>query len=434
MGSNRQINNRISAPVAEIQVGEDFRFDDTVLQPASDSKDGNSQDVPASQDDTALDALDLFRGTFKGFGFNTIFRPNSSKTPTLLPNPTSDESNNVLLLNLTSESQSFGKPLGDVPNRGLAEQADISLNGRTYTQTITDDMPSSDPEKNPQPEHPVIHHEVGFWMRVPESPKRPGLAASYSRMGSIPHGVTINTQGFQAAVTKCGPPDITPITITPFLTATGRPTPFPSTKASNINTHRLPQDLSPFILQGSITQEILNDPNLILRNANKGKHIVSNAYFAVSTKADPGSFGGGTASIGFLVGSDNDANAADSPPDRKAIANPTKVTAHYWISQVEDFITLHPEHSQSSQRSTNSGNLGHGEQNLVSMEALGPRDAVPTFIVDMKVPKERRVKVRYNQIQYSQSVDLDFAGITWPHVTVGTLVPSRQLLSEVLIS
>ena len=35
--------------------------------------------------------------------------------------------------------------------------------------------------------------------------------------------------------------------------------------------------------------------------------------------------------------------------------------------------------------------------------------------------------VRYTQIQYSQSVFLNFGPLTWPHVSVATLIPAAPI-------
>jgi hypothetical protein len=37
------------------------------------------------------------------------------------------------------------------------------------------------------------------------------------------------------------------------------------------------------------------------------------------------------------------------------------------------------------------------------------------------------IKVSYTQIQYSQRVILNFAGLGWPHVSVATLVPQAPI-------
>src|ERR1700758_4509604 len=72
------------------------------------------QPVPASDPD--LGPLTAFVGSFSGHGFNTIFRPNNPTTPTVLPSPVNPPADNVLELNLTSETLSFSKALGSVPN------------------------------------------------------------------------------------------------------------------------------------------------------------------------------------------------------------------------------------------------------------------------------------------------------------------------------
>jgi hypothetical protein len=64
----------------------------------------------------SLGPLAAFAGTFRGSGFNTIFRPDNKQTPTPLPVPVNG-SDNVLELNLTQETLSFSPSLGSVPNR-----------------------------------------------------------------------------------------------------------------------------------------------------------------------------------------------------------------------------------------------------------------------------------------------------------------------------
>jgi hypothetical protein len=68
-----------------------------------------------------LGPLAAFVGDWVGNGFNTIFRPDNSVTPTQLPNPLVPPParlDNVLELNLTSENLTFSRSLGSVPNRG----------------------------------------------------------------------------------------------------------------------------------------------------------------------------------------------------------------------------------------------------------------------------------------------------------------------------
>src|ERR1700735_4517143 len=76
--------------------------------------------VPTPAPPPPLGPLAAFVGDWVGNGFNTIFRPASAATPTILPNPV-PSSDNILELNLTSESLSFSPSLGSVPNRGTAK-------------------------------------------------------------------------------------------------------------------------------------------------------------------------------------------------------------------------------------------------------------------------------------------------------------------------
>jgi len=115
--------------------------------------------VPFTQPPT-LGPLSAFAGTFTGQGFNTIFRPDSTTTPTQMPGPinTTDPADNVLELNLTDETLSFSNNLGSIPNRGSGPEADAFLNGVPYLQTINDVTMGT----------PVgIHFEPGIWLAVP---------------------------------------------------------------------------------------------------------------------------------------------------------------------------------------------------------------------------------------------------------------------------
>jgi hypothetical protein len=103
----------------------EFRFDE--VSPLAEPK---AAATPAP----SLGALAAFSGTFRGVGFNTIFRPDLGSA-TKLPVTATDD--NLLELNLTEETLSFSPSLGAVPNRGEV-QADINLNGIPYLQVIND--------------------------------------------------------------------------------------------------------------------------------------------------------------------------------------------------------------------------------------------------------------------------------------------------------
>lgn len=346
----------------------------------------------------ALEAL--AETTFHGVGLNTIFRPmDPSLPPTALPNPVTGqaaaENDNLLQLSLTKETLAFDKQIGNIPNRGFA-QADMFLNGLPYVQRI-DDL--TDPTLDPLP---GIHFEPGVWLNVPAT-TAPPEGVTLARMASIPHGTTINAQGTSRTI--AGPPTIPSVDITPSFLGGGGTFRFRNQTAKDANTFRLPQDLSSFIADGSITQEILDDPNLVLRRRAAAQNIVSTVEITIdSNPADP-LFGGGTGNIAFLRGDRNGAN-----PNADAV----HVTATFWIETVSEEILLPA--------------LAPGQVATVrGAESFG----VPPMWFDVSSTTEvaagTTVAAVYTQIQYTQNVALNFAPLSWPHVTVGTLVPQGNV-------
>lgn len=349
-----------------------------------------------------LGPLAAFVGDWVGNGLNTIFRPDNSVTPTPLPNPLVPPParlDNVLELNLTSENLTFSRPLGSVPNRGTTPQGDIFLNGVPYLQTISDVTIHG--------EKVGIHVEPGLWMHVPPT-NTPAIAQeTIFRMGSIPHGTTIEAQGIFTTI--AGPPTIDRVDITPFVT--GDPTKkitFPSQTATDANTPRIPQDLSSFIAAGTITQALLDDPNSLLRNHISKQKIIQTIALIISTAPPPPAplFGGGTDNIAFLLG-----QAAATAPNAQA----TQMTAVFWIETVEEVITVPP--------------MTAGAPFAVKATPSVPGQRVPTFFVSppFDIDAPRQLTVHFTQIQYTQTVFLNFAGLTWPHVSVNTLVPADDI-------
>ncbi len=384
-------------PRGSITLPSDFHFGH--LRP-----DHNKPEAPAPP--PPLGPLSAFVGDFVGNGFNTIFRPDSTSTPTPLPNPVPappPPRDNILELNLTSETLSFSKTLGSVPNRGTGSQPDAFLNGVPYLQTVNDITIHG--------EKVGIHFEPGMWIHVP-STTIPPLGEAVTRMASIPHGTTIEAQGLVSPATP-GRPTIDPVDITPFVTGSNPPTKVPkfaSQTANNPNTPRIPQDLGPFITRGTITQAMLDDPNSVLRDLVNQQTILSKTTIFIST-APPspvGMFGGGTDNIAFLLGQ---ANAA--APN----AQTTQMTAVFWIETVQETILVPPFHVGGPPFAIRGKRSVQGQK-------------VPTFSVtpplDLGAPRE--LKVTFTQIQYTQTVLLNFAGLTWPHVSVNTLVPADDIV------
>ena len=291
-----------------------------------------------------LGVLANFTGSFAGTGFNTIFRPNSGppKNTTfpkpVTPAPPTPPSENVLELNLTKETLTFSNSLGSVPNRGLEKQKDIFLNGVPYVQSISDLTNIYTGKADAKPTG--IHFEPGLWMHVPATTTDPTLGESLVRMASIPHGTTINAQCLAPTFTIPGPPIIASVDITPFVigsTQTAKPVPFISQTAANTDTPRIPQDLTKFIAQGTITQAILTDPNTVLRNAIEGQTITKTIVFTVSTAPAAPELGGGTANIAFLQGDPVTAAQPQGPN-----ANAAQMTATFWIETVQHKIVIPP--------------------------------------------------------------------------------------------
>jgi hypothetical protein len=379
-------------PRANIGLPSDFIFGE--VRP-----DNRVAALAAAAQPPPLGPLAAFVGNWVGNGFNTIFRPNNSVTPTPLPIPV-PAGDNVLELNLTAESLSFSRSLGSVPNRGTTPQGDIFLNGVPYLQTITDITTHG--------ESVGIHVEPGIWIHVPATTVPP-LGESITRMASIPHGTTIEAQG--TSVTVAGPPTINPVDITPFQT--GNPAnkvKFASQTASDPKTPRIPQDLTSFIAAGTITQAMLDDPNSLLRNHISKQKIISTNALIISTGAPPPPqllpFGGGVDNIAFLLG-----QAAANAPNAQTL----QMLAIFWVETIEEVVQVPP--------------LKIGQTFAVRAKPSTPGQRVPTFsgTAPLDSDKPREIAVRYTQIQYTQTVLLNFNGLTWPHVSVNTLVPADNI-------
>jgi hypothetical protein len=352
-----------------------------------------------------LGPLSAFVGDFVGNGFNTIFRPDSAATPTVLPNPVPPPPpprDNILELNLTSETLSFSRSLGSVPNRGTGNQPDAFLNGVPYLQTINDTTIHG--------ESVGIHFEPGMWIHVP-STTIPELGETVTRMASIPHGTTIEAQGLVGPA-KPGPPNIGAVDITPFLTGSNpaKKIKFASQTASDANTPRIPQDLGPFVARGTITQAMLDDPNGLLRDHISKQNIISTVTIFISTAPPPpdGLFGGGTDNIAFLLG---EANA--TAPNAQA----TQMTAVFWIETVQEVLHIPFYHVSSPPLFVRAKASIQGQRVARFL-------VTPPFDIE---PPGRDITVTFTQIQYSQIVLLNFAGLTWPHVSVNTLVPADDI-------
>jgi hypothetical protein len=107
-----------------------------------------------------------------------------------------------------------------------------------------------------------------------------------------------------------------------------------------------------------ITQKMVDNPNSVLEDAIAGLNITHTTVLQITSAANPVA-GGGTANTAFLQGVPSGAANADAP----------MVTSTFWINEV----------------------------------------------------KGKKGKPDFLQMQYTQTVILNFNGLSWPHVSVATL-------------
>ena len=287
--------------------------------------------------------LSLLEGVWKGKGFNTIWRPHFP----------SDPQAEFLELNMTNETLAFTKIDGAIPNRGLLND-DINMVGLTYMQQIaqTDDGAG-------------LHIEPGIWALVPATDD-PKVEQTVVRMGSIPHGTVILAQG--TAFTVPSGPRIDDNNIIPFcIGATPPPnSDFDKAKDGDFEELDLSRPVENRFVSRGVTQDMVMNPNLVLKKAIEGQTITSTTVLIVSTTHD-NTPGGGTANTAFL---EDGTKPPGCPPCVSfGNANAALVDAIFWI------------------------------------ETVAGEDGEPGNL----------------QLQYTQLVQLDFHGLRWPHVTVATL-------------
>jgi hypothetical protein len=308
-----------------MQLGPDFVFDPRIQEPESTVKTVRLAASPTSD----LGFLADLPGRWEGPGFNTIWRP--------FFDPEYPDQHHFLELNVTDETLQFEIVEGKIPNRGLL-QADIDMYGVHYLQKVKDTNTGE-----------ALHFEPGIWLNIP-STTNPHEPATIARLGSIPHGTSIVAQGVPSEEGRA--PHIDPAPITPFRA--DDPTQevsFPESDLS-ITTIFRSQNLT------GISQDMVNDPNSVLRTVLAGQTVTHTTNLIISSAAQPVS-GGGTANTAFLQG----------VPGGAANADGAQVTAIFWIETVK-------------------GETGE-----------------PDFL----------------QLQYTQTVLLNFGGLSWPHVSVATL-------------
>jgi len=403
--------------------------------------------------------LSQFQGEWTGVGFNMIFRPrpfDATKTKFDFANP-NGPNDNILELNLTKEQWSFGQTLGSIANRGLGAQQDIFLGGIPYLQTVqnvTNPLTGLGDKdiKNPDEPDAGLHFEPGVWLFCP--PSGPN-AASIARMGCVPHGTSFTAQGLVPAETKTdktplggtqGKPIFEKLDTTPFrLHDPDSKVEFADTFKSmtaDVNTLREPSNLGPFAKKGTINPDIIKNPNLVLKAVTDLQRIQETISFSVSTGPPQAQLnGGGTSNISFLAGP----QARQPFPPPSSTTSTTKTASALFPTNSNP--GLHDNPNAHADFLTNRwwiysvlydvpvGTTGMKPNETRELSAVLPpncRAPAPRFHITAarEIKPDETLQVPGFQMQYSQTVNLNFGPreigvLTWPHVSVATLVPTR---------
>jgi len=407
-----------------------------------------------------LGPLAFLAGSWRGPGFNAIWRPDNNQPPE------NSAIHRFLELNLTNDAFDFHIIPGVVPNRGFNKQADLDLYGLHYLQRVSDADPAPSPTVSPhgysQTAGQALHIEPGLFMNVPASQQpNPGTSIvnepTIVRMGSIPHGVTVLMQGPNPGTTPTpGRPNIPPLT--PFANYPGlSPTPFPgpypvafpgatvqppptppgpNPPAAGIQPivtgppgppppylqHVIPeinialdtlapgsQSTGPF---PQSFQGFINDPNSVLRDAIAHQDILG--FIAINLTTDSLSLNGfptlGAGSLYETISNIPFLGVANQTPPSPLPSQPATVATQ--ANPIPNAFVYSASATFWIEWVRNPGHpipLHHGPgQPSAPIAQLEPFWEHSTHL----------------QLQYSQLVMLIFNNILWPHVTVATMTLS----------
>lgn len=393
-----------------------------------------------------LGAIAHLAGNWLGNGFNIIWRPDNTGDPGF-------KVRRFLQLNQTVETFNFDTIASAIPNRGLFKQPDINIYGLNYLQKVKDNDVNLPGFPNFPNAGEDLHIEPGLFLNVPasggvEDPNDltgdvtdPVIPASIVRLATIPHGVSVLLRGVApSAIPVAGPPTIPPVypieAITKayadypdydpqvgtdfaakyktFPTAVGlgvgiqpanvpplaaepnaaMPTtaqgPFHTVPENTIsndvaypNAHNA-QSNGPFPPEW---QDYLDDPNVLLRRAIANQDILGHIEIKLATPSQAA-----IGQIPFLGIADPALEPNSNVGTRGSRSNAFvhSVTSTFWIEwvRIRRPIIFQP--------------LELREPELIQ---LNPYPLEPTFL----------------QLQYTQTVILNFNNVLWPHVSVATL-------------
>jgi len=407
-----------------------------------------------------LGPLAFLDGSWRGPGFNAIWRPHNQQSE-----PVANMTKRFLELNLTNDGFVFHIIPGVVPNRGLDPQPDLPLYGLHYLQRVSDADPK--PSHHVHPHHysqtagQALHIEPGLFMHVPASSQlsvgdTPIVNKnSIVRMGSIPHGTTVLMQGPSPDTKpKPGKPDIphlfplrhypgavgpglpgTSFPLYPTAPQVGAPPPGHNPPALGIQPltlvgaqHPVPEvnigldtlvgpPEPPAVGAAALNlssgpypehfQHFIDDPNSVLREAIEDQDILGHITIHLTTdtlSADGkptegiGSLYETVSNIPFLGVATRTPPVAGAPPVPSAFQSTPIPNAFVYSASATFWIewVRIPDYPHLKE------------------------DPGPAF----KQLEPFWPEGSYLQLQYSQLVILAFNNVLWPHVTVATMTLS----------
>jgi len=220
-----------------------------------------------------LGPLQDLPGIWEGPGFSLIARPDFDAD-----NPDGF----FLQLNLLRESIEFTTIGSPVLNRGSL-QSDIAIFGVTYLHRVTDAVTGE-----------ALHIEPGMWLNIPAT-SQPQAGASVARLATVPHGNAACTVGFSEEVDPDGTPTIPPVNTVPFPTGQTPPGPGTLNQFAAFDLSR-PSPFRTSPLPPNITQAVVDDPAVLLREALRGQDIRHITRLITRTPT-----AGGVANIPFIT-------------------------------------------------------------------------------------------------------------------------------------
>lgn len=139
----------------------------------------------------------------------------------------------------------------------------------------------------------------------------------------------------------------------------------------------------------------------------------------------------GTSNIAFLDG--------DSSDGANPNARTGKVESTFWISTVvytlnveKDFVPTKDAEGKvitKDGKAINILEVEPEEKKNPTLKGKFVQDTIPTFVFPAEMPVAAgKYAVEATQIQYSQTVNLIFNTLVWPHISVATVIPVRPVL------